>query len=287
MKAVVGRHPVIAFFALSFALSWSMWVPMALLGVSVRQGSAWPTHMAGLAGPALAALALTAVVSGQKGLRELWSRIVRRRVQPRWYLAAFSPLLLFITGAAASAVTGAGWPDAADLGSFIGLPFAAAPILWLMLIAGAFGEEIGWRGFAVAELLKRQRLTVTALVVGVLWALWHAPLFFVIENYRGMGIGMVPMFTLGILSGSIVLAWLYRASGGSILLVAIWHANFNLATGTAAATDLIAAVVSAGVMVWAACIVVVEVRRSQTSRASTARRISVPTALDNPGPTSV
>ncbi len=66
-----------------------------------------------------------------------------------------------------------------------------------------------------------------------------------------MGLAIVPMLLLGMVCGSIILAWLYRASGGSILIVVLWHATYNLVSGTAAAHGLVAAVVTSAVIVWA------------------------------------
>ena len=92
--------------------------------------------------------------------------------------------------------SGQGWPEVAELGEFSSLPVVAAPPMWPP-------EEAGWRGFAVPELLKTKSLLPTALVVGVLWALWHVPSMFVIETYRELGFAFLPGFFLGIVSGSI------------------------------------------------------------------------------------
>jgi hypothetical protein len=78
-----------------------------------------------------------------------------------------------------------------------------------------------------------------------------------------MGLTLIPMFTLGTVCGSILLAGSYRGSGRSVFLVALWHANYNLVSGTAAAADVGAAVVSTGLMVWAAAIVITEIRGSR------------------------
>jgi membrane protease YdiL (CAAX protease family) len=137
-----------------------------------------------------------------------------------------------------------------------------------LLIVLAFGEEIGWRGYAVHNLLERHGLLATALIVGVFWAAWHLPSFFVIENYKELGAAILPMFFLGIVAGSVFLAWLYRASGGSILICALWHGTYNLVSGTAAAHGMVAAVVSTGVMAWAGVIVVIELWRQRRSGSS-------------------
>jgi hypothetical protein len=64
-------------------------------------------------------------------------------------------------------------------------------------------------------------------------------------------------FLLGLLAGAITFTWLYSSTGGSILLVAVWHAAFSLVTGCLACkTGVAAAVVSTMVMVWAVVVVV-------------------------------
>jgi uncharacterized protein len=258
--AAVRRHTVVSYFVIAYAVSWAIWIPMALANLRVYQGSPWPTHLPGLFGPVVAAFVMSAVIGGGVRAKELLARMVRWRVAKRWYLAALSPLAFYAVAALAMAATGRGWPDLGELGEFSGLPMVAAPVMWLLLLVAAYAEETGWRGFAVSEMMKKRSLLTTALVIGLLWALWHVPSMFVIENYREMGLAIVPTFTFGIVAGSIFLAWLYRASGGSVLIVALWHATYNLVSGTAAAHGLIAAVVSTAVMTWAVLIVVTELR---------------------------
>jgi uncharacterized protein len=255
------RHTVISYFVIAYAFSWAIWIPMALAGMRVYQGSAWPNHIPGMFGPLVAAFVMSAVVGGGAAVKDLLRRMARWHVAPRWYLVALSPLLFFALAAVAMAATGSGWPDLGELGKFAGLPVVAAPIMWLLLLVAGYAEETGWRGFAVPEMLKTRSFLSTALVIGLLWALWHIPSMFLIESYRQMGIAMFPIFTIGIICGSIFLAWLYRATGGSVLMVAMWHGTYNLVSGTAAAHGLVAAVVTTGVMVWAVLIVVVEVRK--------------------------
>ena len=251
--STVKAHRVTAFFVVAFALSWAVWIPMAVAGGTVQQGSGWPSHLPGLLGPAIAAIAVAALLGEQ---RQLLRRTIRWRVAPVWYLVALSPLAVFAIVAVVQ-----GSVDVAGLSRFSGLPLVAAPVMLLLLVLAAFAEEIGWRGFAVDRLLRNHNLLVAAAVVGVLWAIWHLPLFIVIANYRELGPSVLPMFFLGILSGSVFLAWLYRASGGSILICALWHGGYNLVTGTAAASGMIAAAVSAAVMAAATVIVVIELWR--------------------------
>jgi membrane protease YdiL (CAAX protease family) len=242
---------------------------MALAGARVYKGQPWPTHIPGMFGPIAAGLIMSAAVAGTLGIRQLVRRMFQWRVAKRWYLVALSPLGFYAVAAVIGLAMGQGLPNLAQLGSFSGLPVVAAPLMWLLLLGAALAEEAGWRGFAVNEMLKKRSLLFTAVVVGVLWAMWHVPSIFMIESYRQMGVAILPIFTLGLVSGSILLAWLYRESGGSVLIVAIWHGTYNMVSGTAAAHGLVAAVVSTGVMAWAAWIVVAELRKGLRARRTT------------------
>src|SRR3954453_6239877 len=94
LLAAVRRHPVRAFFALSYLISWSCWAPLLLHGDVIRAGVGWPAHLPGLPGPALAAMAVTTMVDGGPGLRELWARMIRWRVGWRWWLVVLGTLTL-------------------------------------------------------------------------------------------------------------------------------------------------------------------------------------------------
>lgn len=96
----VRRHPLGAFYAVTFLVSWGYWVPDAISG-------GHHSHTPGLLGPMVAAVVVTGAVEGTVGLRELWSRMIRWRVPLRWYLAAAAPLV-FAVGVAAFVSLGAG-----------------------------------------------------------------------------------------------------------------------------------------------------------------------------------
>lgn len=249
----IRRHPFAAFVLIAFGLSWAFWCSMAAMGMRVRQGVLLPTHVPGLFGPFVAAFVVTAVMGGRAGVRGLLSRMARWRVAPRWYVAALSPLLFFGAAAVALRLTGRGWPDPGELGRFSGLPAVGALAMWALLLVTAYAEETGWRGFAVPTLERDHGMLRTALIVGTVWALWHVPSLVVIQNYRDLGMKVLPGFLIGILAGSVFLTWLYDATK-SVLIVALWHATYNLVAGTAAAHGVVAAVVSMAVIVWAAAI---------------------------------
>ena len=86
------------------------------------------------------------------------------------------------------------------------------------------GEEIGWRGFAF-RLAARLGPARASLLLGIVWAIWHLPLFFVpgIDNY-GQSFAI---FALQVTAISVPMAWLYARTSGSLLLVMLMHGASN------------------------------------------------------------
>jgi uncharacterized protein len=240
---------VYLYVALAFLLSWAWWVPMAFSGVHVGPGQAWPTHLPGLLGPAVAAIVTTVIFDGSAGVRHLLRRVVRWRL--RWYPWAILGLTVLTTGISLVANPTA---TPTDYVTYSGAgEFGVVTIVYVLLVNG-FGEEVGWRGFLAESFLTRYSLGVTSLVVGAMWALWHAPLFWIVDTFIHLGVGGTIGWLFGLLSGSVFLAWLYRGSGRSILIVALWHTAFNFTSATAASAGATAAVTSTLVMVAAAVI---------------------------------
>jgi membrane protease YdiL (CAAX protease family) len=247
------RHAIVLYFVLAIAFSWAIYVPL----VFVRQGWAnaaipYSIHYLASFGPAAAALIVTALTAGRDGLAELWGRIIRWRVN--WPYAAFailSPVALFVLAGLAMRLIQGAWPDLRQLGQANYLPYLGWGVLPLWLITFGFGEEIGWRGFALPRLQTKMSVSKATLILALLWFLWHVPSFFYHETYVGMGWILIPGMFIGVLCGAVLFTWLYNGAGGSVLMVAIWHALFDLLTASAAGRDFIPIVTSAGVIVWA------------------------------------
>jgi membrane protease YdiL (CAAX protease family) len=259
---------LIVFFALAYALSWSWAVPLAVAHLVVRRGGGWPTHYPALLGPAIAAVVVTAWTMGRPGVRDLLARMARWRVPLRWWLAALSPAAFLGLALIAMAAAGRALPSVADFGRFSGIPAIGLVGVLLLLAVGAVGEETGWRGYALPQLQRRFSPLASSLILAVLWFGWHLPQFFVIATYRDSSpVQYVGMF-LGLACGAVVLTWLYNRSGGSILLVAIWHGLYNFVSGTQAATGILAAVVSTLVMIQGVVLIILELRARRGGRPS-------------------
>ncbi len=247
---------LIAFVALAYGISWAWWIPLVATGAVVDPGQAWPTHLPGLLGPAIAAVLVTGATEGRAGIARLWSRIVRWRVRWYWY-----GLVAGTVAVAALPLVVGDRPDAQDFAAYSGAPMAGLWIVPYVLLVNGFGEEIGWRGYLADGLLDTRSRATAALLVWPVWALWHLPLFWVVGNLRGLGVGGTAGWLVGIGFGSVVLTWLYDSASRSILLVALWHTAYNFTTATEASAGIAAAVSSTVVMVGG--VVILALRRSR------------------------
>lgn len=270
----VRRHPLACFFVLAYALSWALWLPLIVSGQIVVAGDGNPSHFPGLIGPALAAVTVTAITAGRAGIADLGRRMVRWHVGWRWY-ASVAVLPGFLAVAVTvNALVGNGWPHPADLTRYSGLPDVGLVGVYVLAVAvNGFGEETGWRGFALPQLQRRHRPLYASLLLAIGWAGWHLPLLFVLDSFRGFNPAMLPGFLIGLACGSIVLTYVYNGTGGSILLVALWHTTYNMATATG--QPVIATMVSALVIAWAVGLVAQDVKATRGRRPSPLR-IRVP-----------
>jgi len=100
-------------------------------------------------------------------------------------------------------------------------------LLFVVLPVGApLAEEVAWRGFALPRLLHRRSPVIASLILGVIWAAWHIP---VVVSDPALRVPF-PFFS-SILSLSIISTWLYLRTGGSVLILVLFHAWYDVLLG--------------------------------------------------------
>ena len=246
------RHALLTFFVLAFGLSWAVEIPLALQahGLIAAPIPPYLHYLAGY-GPMLAAIIATAAAGGKEALRALFGRMTKWRVRPIWWLVALAPLAMYaVVGGVLGFIQGQ-WSGFEALGLIEFLPDLGIGALLFWFLTFGFGEETGWRGYALPRLQRGRSALSATLILWVFWALWHLPLFFYLYDASSI-VG----FLLGLLAGAVILTWLCNSTGGSILLVAVWHASFNFVTGCIACkAGATAAILSTLVMIWAVVLV--------------------------------
>src|SRR5215203_2191732 len=177
IKAFVERHPLLSYFALTFAITWGLFVLSVGPGGIPATKEQFTTMPLGailsvLVGPSVSGIVLTSLVYRREGFRDLFIRMRRWRVGARWYAVALltAPLVFTAVLIPLSLISPVFLPGifASDgKVSFVLIGIVVA------LIVGIF-EELGWTGFAVPTLLRlRYSVLSTGLIVGVLWGAWH------------------------------------------------------------------------------------------------------------------
>ena len=204
MSGLATRWPITTFYLLTLAITW----PMGLLppGVSI------------------AAIAVAALIDGRREVGALLRRVTVWRVGVRWYLIALlGPACLLAVSAWVNVLMGAQIAsegplvDWLELGRLFGVQVVG-------VIAGAW-EELGWRGFALPRLLRRVSPLAASLGLGVLWAVWHLPLFMSGELPWADAAALVVL--------SILFTAVFVRTKQSVLIAFLMHAAFNAAGGIA------------------------------------------------------
>jgi membrane protease YdiL (CAAX protease family) len=246
---------VSAFVGLAFVISWAAWLP--LLAQTHGWGASSPRpilHLVGGLGPSIAAVIVIGCLDGRRGLVELGHRLTswRGRRQAWAFVLVVPPALLLLTAPLAAVVAG-GSPDDMNWAAFgRSTEFAGLPVLtyWLAnLIFFGLGEEVGWRGFLQPRLELRRTAVASAGLVSIPWALWHLPLFGVTPSYRAMPLLGFLGFALSIWVASWIFAWLLHVGGGSLLIVVVFHAWFDIVTNSPLGPPLLPTAMGAAVTV--------------------------------------
>ena len=229
ITAFIKRHPVLTYFALTFAISWGGILmvigPGGILGTKEVSEELMPfVYLATLLGPSLAGILLTGLVDGRVGFRELLSRLLRWRVGARWYAVALltAPLLITATLFALSLTSPVFLPVIVTTDDKVSLLLTG---IVMGLVVGFF-EELGWTGFAVPRLRLRYGVLTTGLIVGLLWGAWHFPLFSGSVSSSG---ALPPALYLSVLLFSflpayrVLMVWVYDRTR-SLLVAMLMHA---------------------------------------------------------------
>jgi membrane protease YdiL (CAAX protease family) len=235
IKAFIKRHPVLTYYALTFAISWGGILiavgPNGIPGTPEQFERLLPfVVLAMIAGPTVAGILLTGLVYGRAGYREVLSRLLRWQVGIRWYAVALliAPLLMTAIPLALSLLFPEFLPGVitkSDKASLLLMGIAAG------LVAGIF-EELGWTGFAIPRLRLRYSVFTTGLIVGLLWGAWHFLVNFWSSGSPSGALSLAlllhsVLFSVGILPAyRVLMVWVYDRTG-SLLVAMLMHLSLT------------------------------------------------------------
>lgn len=210
ITSFIKRYPQGVFWGIAYVTGSIGYILSRLYPSDLWQFFVWGVFLGGVL--------VTAIAEGRKGLKEYFSRMVRGRVSAKWYVVAlFLPVLINLAAIGLNIVSGA------EMETNVQLPSAPQVVAFFLMIFFfiSLGEEPGFRGFALPRLLIGRSALSASLILGVLHAIWHLPLF--------IG-GDMPLFStaLIILAGAVMFTWIFNNTNGSVLIAMLFHTMVDL-----------------------------------------------------------
>jgi membrane protease YdiL (CAAX protease family) len=217
-KTLIERHPVAVYFALTFIISWTgalaVAAPHLLRREPLNKLVGILMFPAMLLGPSLSGIFLTRLLHGRTGLTELFSRMTRGRIPSCWYAALLIPptLVLAVLLCLKTFLSPIYTPNLFLMGILFGVP-------------AGFLEEIGWTGYAYPKMSSQHKTLAPAILLGLLWGLWHLPVINYLGTATPHGSWWLPFFFVFVLSMTamrVLISWLY-VNTKSVLLAQLMH----------------------------------------------------------------
>lgn len=226
---LIRRHQLVSFFVIAYAVTWLLWSPVVLLGLSpfnpATHAPSWYLMPAIAIGVTGTSFVLTAVIHGRAGVRRLLQRLTWWRVGVQWWAVAV--LLIPLAGILVAAVLGS--TDA--FGSITPAALLLYPAAYLAhFFFGPLWEESGWRGFALPRMQQRWGALRGTLLLGLLWSAWHyflyAPVWFgggdIVNGLLALG-----TFTVWTTAMTFIFTWLFNNTQASLLLSILLHGSVD------------------------------------------------------------
>lgn len=237
---------LIAYFGLAFAITWGLGAGViffrpqfeAVVGPLGPLITSWPYYVA-VCAPTISAVLVSAVFGGPEGVKNLFRGLLRA-VRIPWLLASLLtiPAGYIVWGLMEGLIFGHGVSASVDVHAIlVGVPLMLFTTAQVFIDPGPWGEETGWRGFALPRLLTRFSPLTAALVLGVIWSVWHTPAFLASGlSQSGLNFGW---FLVGGTSLTIFMTWIFVNANRNYLVAGfIPHEISNRLFTAHAVTDL-------------------------------------------------
>jgi len=219
------------FLLITITWSWTFWViGLNYLTDGINQesiGKFLVFFFTGLYGPTISGIVTALIFDGLIGVLNLFKKVFICKIPLKNYLYIVLLPIIFV-------LIGIGFYKIfiGDIGSFDMAAFLSIPtVLWAGLYAGPLGEEIGWRGFLLPELQKKHTNLKSAIIIGVIWFIWHIPLWWAPFGtlVSGESISFLPViaYFIMLICLSIIITWLVINSKGSVLVAILFHLSVN------------------------------------------------------------
>jgi membrane protease YdiL (CAAX protease family) len=231
------------FFVVTYAITWGFWLSAIALGVSFDTALGVVLLLVGLAGPAAAGIGFTYLVYDNRGRTDFWNRLIQvRRIGLRWFFVILLiPVGVTIVAAIADSLLGGPGVVFGEALQQVGeTPLGILPALFISTLPPLL-EELGWRGYALDRLQMDRSALGAGILLGLVWAAWHLPLFFIRGSFHYEVVGFLTvgfwLFNIGVVALSVVFTWVYNHTARSILGIIVLHGWVNFVSDTIEVAD--------------------------------------------------
>ena len=217
------------YFIFVFLWSTAFWILTTLFG-GINQFPGSILFYIGGAGPLVSAIIITHLFESKKNQKDFWSRTFNiKRIPWRWMIPALllHPAIILTAGFIETLLGG----ELQYKFSILSTPVSLLILFLSVFILGPLPEEMGWRGVGYDRLLMTMRPLSASIVLGIFWAAWHVPLFFIESTFHhelGVGSFRFWIFLLSNIPLTIIITWIYNHTERSILMAAIVHFSGNI-----------------------------------------------------------
>ncbi|WP_458209411.1 CPBP family intramembrane glutamic endopeptidase [Haladaptatus sp. NG-SE-30] len=240
------------YFLFSHGWTWGWWGVNIVAGFDAFSVPGIGFTVLGGLGPPLGGVVMSWVTYGHEGVQDLWRRMTDvSRIPFRWFAVIFllvPALTAIAAGVAAIAGIAADPLDLEELSNLLANPVGLVAYVGFVLVLGPLPEEIGWRGYLLDRLQLRRSALTSSVLLGMVWAIWHAPLFLMPGYYSGVDFAPEPLnFAFNIVVGSIIYTWIFNNTRRSVLGAISYHFAENF-TGQVVALDPAAETLRTGIV---------------------------------------
>lgn len=217
-----ATRQVLVWFAVLIVITGGCVIWLRHDHVNIFEGFAWQEIPIGYS-PLLAALVTIVLWRGERA-RQLGASLINWRIGAHWYVLviAFPLFLMFASHLIVDLIQGTPlhWPATHWLAAFGSLGG---------LFSGSFGEEPGWRGFALPLLQKRLGVLKASVILGLIWGIWHLNAELTTAHPMATFLEGAPKAIVRMVATAVLYGWLYEKTGGSLPVVMLAHAGHNIA----------------------------------------------------------
>lgn len=223
---------LLIFFLATFLWTWAFYAPIAL-GRHSPYEMPWTILLIfGGMGPSVVGVVMVLLMNDKAARHDYWRRCFSfNRISLQWWLITFLTFpLIYAVGIAIDTVLGGSLPAMNLLKDLIANPAVIPLAMFIRFMSGPWSEEFGWRGYALDRLIAPLGAIPGSIVLGVVWGVWHLPLFFMPATWHGqVGFALTGfwMFILFSVALSLLMTTIYIHTNLSILSAMMVHFASN------------------------------------------------------------